>query len=83
MLKKKKTAKYPIFIKNINEYKLSSCLFYKKSIKILFNKYHILNKKTPIASIMVTHKFKHEDISKALEFAASGQGIKVIIDYEL
>ena len=44
---------------------------------------HILNKKTPIASIMVTHKFKHEDISKALEFAASGQGIKVIIDYEL
>ena len=44
---------------------------------------HILNKKTPIASIMVTHKFKQEDISKALEFAASGQGIKVIIDYEL
>lgn len=32
---------------------------------------------------MVTHKFKQEDISKALEFAASGQGIKVIIDYEL
>ena len=43
---------------------------------------HILNNKTEIAS-MVTHKFKHEDISKALEFAASGQGIKVVIDYEL
>ena len=43
---------------------------------------HVLNEKTDIAS-MVTHKFKHEDMAKALEFAASGQGIKVIIDYEL
>ena len=32
---------------------------------------------------MVTHKFKHEDIAKALAFAASGEGIKVIIDYEM
>ena len=32
---------------------------------------------------MVTHKFKHDDISKALEFAATGEGIKVVIDYEL
>ncbi|MBQ9840578.1 MAG: alcohol dehydrogenase catalytic domain-containing protein [Erysipelotrichaceae bacterium] len=43
---------------------------------------HVLNEKTPIAS-MVTHTFKHEDMSKAIEFAASGQGIKVVIDYEL
>ena len=43
---------------------------------------HIEHKKTPIAS-MVTHKFKHDDISKALEFAATGEGIKVVIDYEL
>lgn len=43
---------------------------------------HILKEKTPIAS-MVTHKFKHEDMSKAIEFAATGQGIKVVIDYEL
>ena len=28
-------------------------------------------------------KFKHDDISKALEFAATGEGIKVVIDYEL
>lgn len=43
---------------------------------------HILNSKTSVAS-MVTHKFKHEDIAKALAFAASGEGIKVIIDYEM
>ena len=43
---------------------------------------HREHKKTPIAS-MVTHKFKHDDISKALEFAATGEGIKVVIDYEL
>lgn len=44
---------------------------------------HILHEKTNIASIMVTHKFKHEDIAEALEFASSGKGIKVIIDYEM
>ena len=44
---------------------------------------HVLNNKTDIASLMVTHKFKHEDMSKALEFASSGKGIKVIIDYDM
>lgn len=45
--------------------------------------HHILHHLTPIASVMVTHKFKHEDIAEALAFAATGEGIKVIIDYEL
>lgn len=42
---------------------------------------HILKDKTNISTI-VTDKFKHKDISEALKKAASGQGIKVIIDYE-
>ena len=42
---------------------------------------HITRNKTDIASI-VTDKFKHADIDKALKRAASGEGIKVIIDYE-
>ncbi len=42
---------------------------------------HISNNKTDIASI-VTDKYKHCDIDKALKKAASGEGIKVIIDYE-
>lgn len=43
---------------------------------------YILNEKIDIVS-MVTHKFKREDLAKALKFAASCQGIKVIIDYKL
>ena len=42
---------------------------------------HLTLNKTNIGSI-VTDKFKHADIDKALKRAASGQGIKVIIDYE-
>ena len=42
---------------------------------------HITQNKTDIASI-VTDKFAHADINEAIKRAASGNGIKVIIDYE-
>lgn len=42
---------------------------------------HLSQNKTDIASI-VTNKFKHSEMNEALKYAASGKGIKVIIDYE-